>query len=285
MGANEKLVSWLFETNAVRVCPENKPFWYTSGTIGPYYINTHFLYGSEEKANDLLKLIDESKQEIFSCPGIVLDATLNNYNSDQIYKGLIDEMIDFIKSNIDIEQVDYISGGERRDWFFSLVIAEKLNKPHLTVYKDLKVVKFEDSKVSEINNLQNKYVLHIADLITEASSYERAWIPAIKERNGQIKWSVVVVDRKQGGQELLNSFGVESYSMIDINRNLFEKVLSLGYIDSKQFELVSDFIKNPKESMRNFLINTPEFLENALKADKKTKERAKLCLDKNIYDL
>ena len=48
---NEKLIKWLFETNAFRVCPENEPFWYTSGTIGPYYINTHFLYGSEEKGN------------------------------------------------------------------------------------------------------------------------------------------------------------------------------------------------------------------------------------------
>jgi hypothetical protein len=65
---NEKLVNWLFETNAVRVCPQDRPFWYTSGTIGPYYINTHFLYGSEEKANSLLKLIDSEKANVFTCP-------------------------------------------------------------------------------------------------------------------------------------------------------------------------------------------------------------------------
>ncbi len=59
--SSEKLVSWLFKTTAVRVCPENKPFWYTSGTIGPYYINTHFLYGSEKQANDLLTYIDGNK--------------------------------------------------------------------------------------------------------------------------------------------------------------------------------------------------------------------------------
>ena len=39
------IVSWLFETDAVRVCPEGQPFWYTSGKLGPFYINTQFLYG------------------------------------------------------------------------------------------------------------------------------------------------------------------------------------------------------------------------------------------------
>ena len=34
------LVTYLFETRAIRVCPKDKLFWYTSGKIGPYYINT-----------------------------------------------------------------------------------------------------------------------------------------------------------------------------------------------------------------------------------------------------
>ncbi|MFR5786845.1 MAG: hypothetical protein ACLUHE_06850 [Christensenellales bacterium] len=53
------IVSWLFETDAVRVCPEGQPFWYTSGKLGPFYINTQFLYGSEEpQANALLTVIE-----------------------------------------------------------------------------------------------------------------------------------------------------------------------------------------------------------------------------------
>jgi len=64
-----ELVNWLFNTGAVRVCPEGKPFWYTSGTIGPYYINTHFLYGSERKALELLETIDAIKADRLGCPG------------------------------------------------------------------------------------------------------------------------------------------------------------------------------------------------------------------------
>ena len=54
------IISWLFETDAVRVCPEGQPFWYTSGKLGPFYINTQFLYGSEAAANALLKTIEEA---------------------------------------------------------------------------------------------------------------------------------------------------------------------------------------------------------------------------------
>ena len=37
--------------------------------------------------------------------------------------------------------------------------------------------------------------------------------------------------------------------------------------------------------MREFLINHPDFLENALNSDEKTAKRAKLCIENNFYDL
>ncbi|NLL04768.1 MAG: orotate phosphoribosyltransferase [Clostridiaceae bacterium] len=282
---SDNLIKWLFETDAVRVCPQNKPFWYTSGTIGPFYINTHFLYGNEEKANKLLKLIDVEKENIFSCPNKVLEETLNNYEHDEIYRALIDQMIGFIRQNINLEEVNYISGGERRDWFFSLIIARLLDKPHITIYKDMACVVSQDEEVKEVDTLSGKAVLHIADLITEASSYERAWIPAISKIGGSIKWSVVVVDRKQGGEKVLNNFNVKSFAMVGVDSNLFSKALSMGMINEKQFDMIEDYIRNPKESMTSFLKQNPQFLKEALNSDDKTKERAKLMLDKGIYEL
>jgi len=93
-----------------------------------------------------------------------------------------------------------------------------------------------DGKTEELKELNGESVLHIADLITEASSYERAWIPAIKNNGGRIKWSVVVVDRKQGGAELLKSYDIKSFSMVDIDIGLFKRVLDMGLIDREQFE-------------------------------------------------
>ena len=62
------LISYLFETNAIKFCEENKPFWYTSGKIGPYFINTHFVYGNEHDAVELLSFIDASLSDKLSLP-------------------------------------------------------------------------------------------------------------------------------------------------------------------------------------------------------------------------
>ena len=281
------LVSYLFETNALKICPDNKPFWYTSGKIGPYYINTHFLYGSEQDAVNLLKFIDSEKENKETLPKKVFEETLNHYNTNEIYKNVINEMITFIKENINVDEIDYISGGERRDWFFSNIVANMLSKPHITIYKDLSMIVTDSTFEKEIDKSEVKgaKVLHIADLITEASSYIRAWIPAIKSLEAEIVWSTVVVDRMQGGKEKLETENVKSLSMINIDTSLFEKALSMNIINETQFEMLKNFYENPDETMRNFLIAHPEFLENALASDEKTAARAKLCIDSNLYNL
>ncbi len=281
--SDKKLVNWLFKTGAVRVCPEGKPFWYTSGTIGPYYINTHFLYGSEKKANELLEAIDAFKSDKLGCPDKLLNIIEANYAKDEIFKGLIGSMLEYINDNIEIADIDYISGGERRDWFFSLILAKLLQKPHITIYKDLASVITEKGETFEVQSVNGARVLHIADLITEASSYERAWIPAIKNISGQMTHSLVVVDRLQGGCELLERNNVCSFALVSIDKDFFDSVLGLKLINEGQYEMLLKYASNPRESMKAFLNAHPEFLENALKADNKTSERARLCIEKKIY--
>ena len=53
------LVSALIDIQALQVAPSDEVFWYTSGTVGPYYINTHYLYGGQQPAQELLEFIDE----------------------------------------------------------------------------------------------------------------------------------------------------------------------------------------------------------------------------------
>lgn len=281
------LVSYLFETNALKICPDNKPFWYTSGKIGPYYINTHFLYGSEQDAIELLEFIDYEKSDKELLPKRVFEKTFKHYNENEIYKNVIDEMIKFIKSNINITEIDYVSGGERRDWFFSNIIANKLGKPHITIYKDLSITINDSEFENKIDKttIQNANVLHIADLITEASSYLRAWIPAIQNLGASIKWSTVVVDRMQGGKEKLEKENIKSLSMINIDEDLFEKALNMNIINETQFTMLKNFYENPDNTMRKFLIEHPEFLKNAITSDEKTASRAKLCIDNNLYNL
>ena len=123
--------SYLFQTNAIKVCEENKPFWYTSGKIGPYFVNTHFIYGSEKDAVELLEFINSALADKISLPQRVFEKVLDQYNNNKIYHDVIETVKNYIETNIDISQVDYISGGERRDWFFSNILAYLLNFGYL----------------------------------------------------------------------------------------------------------------------------------------------------------
>ena len=283
-----KLMSLLFETNAFKVAEENNPFWYTSGKIGPYFINADYLYGSEQDSKDLLAFIDqelenESKTDI---PEHIFKKVLDHYNTNEIYKYVIDQMKEYIETNIGVENVDYISGGERRDWYFSNIMAYLLNKPHVTIYKDLTtVVSNSDFTSSEpVSSIEGKNFLHLADLLNQSASFTRAWIPAIKNLGSSIVWSIFAVDRMQGGTETLTNDGVKVHSLLQIDDSLFTTAKELGVINDEQLTMLREFKKDPDGSMKQFLIDHPEFIENAKKSDNpKTVKRVNTLIEQNIY--
>ncbi|MCF0125205.1 MAG: orotate phosphoribosyltransferase [Clostridia bacterium] len=281
------VLSYLFETNAIKVCNENNPFWYTSGKIGPYYINTHYIYGSEKEATELLSFIDESLSNKDSLPKKVFDRVLAQYEQNEIYKTVVNTMKQYIEENVDLSEVDYVSGGERRDWFFSNILAYLLNKPHITIYKDLTtyVSTSDFSNTEEITELENKKILHVVDLINTSSSYIKSWIPAINKLGSTICWSCAAVDRAQGGKEVLANENIKTISIVDVDSSTFKKAFELNFINEKQLEMIEQYIKSPDDTMKNFLINHPDFLNNALNSDEKTKKRAKLLIDGNLYNL
>ena len=271
------LTSWLFETGAVAAAPYDKPFFYTSGQIGPYYINTHYLYGGEQAANELLALIDGMAGDRDNVAAAVTAATVKHYEAGGVYKQLIDGMCEYINQNIGSD-FDYISGGERRDWFFSLIIARQLGKEHLTIFKDLEVRAASTGKKNA--PLNGASVLHISDIITTASSYTRAWIPAIAAAGGRMAYSLSVLDRGQGGGAAIEDGGARSYSVAPIDKVLFDRALSDGYIDAGQHRMIVSYTENPDGYVRDFIADNPDFLQNALNsADQKTAGRARLLND------
>ena len=279
-----KLIEGLFETDAMKVSAYDRPFWYTSGKLGPFYINTHYLYGSEKLAVNLLSIIDELYEDVKELHNRLYEAIMENYKKDKIFQNVIDSMITYIDKNIDIEQIDYISGGARRDWFFSIPVADKLGKKHVTIFKDMSMVIFEKGEISDVSDLNQAKVLHIADLITEATSYERAWIPAIKSINGTITDSLVVVDRQQGGKEKIEGYNIKSHSLCSIDKEFFTKAFEIGCITSEQCDMVKGYLQNPDAAMTKFIAEHPEFLKDELEgADKKSAERARLCIEKGFY--
>ncbi len=278
-----RIISDLFKTNAVRVAPADEPFWYTSGKLGPFYCNTHFLLHDEEIANEVLKFIEKSiAEDKLSAPKEIFGVLYGLYHVSPSYRNVIDSIVDAAKEF----DFDIISGGERRDFIFSMVPAYILGKAHLTIYKDLTAV-YSTSDFRETVNagdvvLKGKTSLHIADLITEASSYERAWVPVLNIQEVSIDNTIAVVDRHQGGEEKLRSMGIAMKTLAGIDKELFTEALAQGIIDQAQFDLVMSFLADPDKYMRDFIASHPSFIEEQIALGGKNKERAELARSKGF---
>lgn len=272
------IVSWLFETDAVRVCPEAQPFWYTSGKLGPFYINTQFLYGSEAAANDLLAVIEEAaKGDRLAFYDRVYARIEAQLASCPIYAQLIDLLAEAARE----KGADFVSGGERRDFFFSMPVARRLGLGHLSIFKDLSSVYTDERGVSMESaeaGLSGKRSIHIADLITVASSYVRAWIPAVEALGAKIAYSLAVVDRDQGGAKILADAGCPLTTLVTVKPDLFETAYQMGRITDKQLDLVLAFIADPDAFMRDFLLAHPDFLAGEIAKGGKSAQRAELCI-------
>ena len=272
------IISWLFETDAVRVCPEGQPFWYTSGKLGPFYINTQFLYGSEAAANSLLKPLEEA------CAGEKLafyDKVWADISAQLASCPIYAQLIDLLTEAAAKLDVDFVSGGERRDFFFSMPVARKLGLGHLSIFKDLSCVYTDKDGVSmdaAQAGLAGKKSVHIADLITVASSYIRAWIPAVESLGAKIAYSLAVVDRDQGGSEILAKAGCPLTTLVTIKPELFEQAKALGRVTDAQVALVNSFIADPDKFMHDFLVAHPDFLAGEIAKGGKSAQRAELCI-------
>ncbi len=278
---SNKIAQDLFNTNAVRVAPSDTPFWYTSGKLGPFYINTHFLVKDEQTANDMLKLIETaSSEDRTTAPKVIFEAFKALYETSETYKTVIDAIVEAASKY----EFDFISGGERRDFFFSMMPAYIMKKPHLTIYKDLSST-LTDSDFNPIeNSMDGKISLHIADLITEASSYERAWVPALRDMGADIKDTIAVVDRHQNGRAVLAGLGVSMETLTGINKELFDEALSNGAIDQAQYDLVMKFLADPDVYMKDFLTSHPDFIDNQIAMGGKNEQRARLAIEKGFVN-
>ena len=269
----------LFKTNAIRVAPADTPFWYTSGKLGPFFINTHFLAKDEGTAAGLLKLIEEAiLEDKDTAPKKIFDAFCDLYKENETYRNCVDSLVEAAKKY----DFDFISGGERRDFFFSMVPAHLLGKPHLTIFKDMSSVSTDCNFAKIDYDFNGKKALHIADLITEASSYERAWIPAIKALGADIKDTVAVVDRKQNGRAVLNGLGVNMETLTAVDKELFDEALANGSVNEAQYELVLKFLEDPDQYMKDFIAGHPTFIDDQIKLGGKNEQRARLAIEKGF---
>ena len=284
--SNRALVKALIETQALKVARAGDLFWYTSGTVGPYYINTHYLYGGPESALELLALIDDMKGDVASLSRELVTRVTTMYDADSFYRTVVDALVSAARRHRD--RFVWVSGGERRDWFFSVAVALELELPHLYLGKNLSASLWDPTQddVAVIGDLEGRCTLHVADLVTEASSYTNQWAPALRQRSGDIGMSLNVVDRAQGGMKAIEALGVPAEALLRVDETLFDMLAEGGYVDAIQHERLVAYFRDPHGAMSQFLNERPEFVERALNGDdERIAERARMLVDGDLYGI
>lgn len=282
--SNQSMSEILFSCEAIKVAPVDSPFLYTSGLIGPYYVNTHYLCGGREASERILSeinLLQEEPGELICKLPSVINEVLDNSG---IYQEVMTRLERVAKDIAEKSCFDYVSGGQRRDWFFSIPLAKMLNIPHLYLFNDQRVLT-EDALTFELTSNKTN-ALHVADLLTVGSSYLSKWIPALDDRGVNISASLNCVDRNQGGKNNLEGAGIsEVRSLCVIEDSLFEDAHSKDLLTNDQLLMIKDYQNDPYEAMRVFLKKTPEYVIAALKADEKSKSRIELTIQNDLYEL
>ena len=175
-----------------------------------------------------------------------------------------------------------ISGGERRDFFFSLQLAKVLKKPHLSIFKDGSAVysDLEGQAVwAEEAPIAGRKALHVADLVTQASSYLRTWLPTLADLDLSITHTLAVIDRNQDGAGILAQAGVSLISLATVSEELFADALNRGLIDEQQMKLITDYTQDPIAFVRQFVAEHPDFLPQEIAKGGKNRERAERLLE------
>ena len=271
-------INWIFKTDALKIAPADAMFWYTSGRLGPYYINTHYLCGGEKTAIDILDFITAEASDTVSFIPALNQKLTAVYEQHEIYRAVIDQMASLIKPCCTENNIKYVSGGQRRDWFFSPMIAKVLDLPHLYIYNDLHVFDAAGQHVSYINS---ENVINVADLLNTASSFTEKWQRAIRTLDSALVAAAAAVDRNEGGVENLKSSGIDHcINLFTINKEFFDAALKENLVNESQHRLLTNYLEDPKQAMDTWLQENPDYVQQCLESDQpKTRERAQKFLD------
>ena len=237
----------------------DKPVILTSGELGVYYIHTERLCqdgGEWERNGELGK----------NSPAMIAHA-VRMMNEHPTFEEVIDILSEETRRILHRCNAPMaVSGGQRRDWIFSGPVAHKANLPHISLYKqkDGKPDKVEwvkpdgssgDYSLERFDSLKIPIrIVHLADLLTEGSSYyhisrtgkKKGCIPMLRERGADVRDLIAVVTRLQGGEDMLEGQRVKVHSPVAIDEDFLRKY-------SKNPERNIAYLKNPEAWSEDYL--------------------------------
>lgn len=242
-------------------------FWYAAGVPGPFYVNTEKVIGPHlaESLLETINTIIAGSNDPATRVSRLEHAIMEAYNTTPQYQDVINALIATVRTNFPPYQLEVISGGERRDWLFSIPVAKVMGIRHLYLFKN--GMYFCPEGVEE-----KTPILHIADLINNAASYFDLWLPILQKAKLTCIGTAAINARGTAGTDKLLKAGIPVATVNRIDHDFFAQSCAAGLIDAKRLDELTLFFQSSEEWGRTYLTATPAIF-GIESTDKKSFER------------
>ncbi|HII17504.1 TPA: orotate phosphoribosyltransferase [Candidatus Woesearchaeota archaeon] len=139
--------------------------------------------------------------------------------------------------------VDVVAGAETAGIPLATAIAIKTGLP--MVYVRRRPKGYGTGSMIEGVLEQGKKVVLIDDIITNGGSKFR-FIDGLKEAGGQVKDVAVVLDRNQGGSEMLEAEGISLHALVSL-KDLLAYMHGEGVVDQERYDQVMSYLSQKEE--------------------------------------
>jgi hypothetical protein len=223
---------------------------------GPFYVNTEKVVGAplaEKLLREITAIVAgtvDTEARAKQLNHLILDA----YKHDPVWQKLIATMLDRARSEFSHHDFTMISGGERRDWIFSIPFAHAADLPHLFLFKNK--THFCDKHISAGQN-----VLHVSDLINNAASFFDLWQPALSALHLGCSGNLCVNLRGDQGLHRLIEAGQKTVSLVTIDLDFFRRLHAADLVDRATFEEIAIFFASPQDWAAKYLIGKPDLFD------------------------
>ncbi len=254
-------------------------FWYALGVPGPFYLNTELMIGRELSVRILTKIdaiLAESADPSTRAHHIE-KTILAAYSDKSAYHRIVSALADKAREIFPPRSYTLVSGGERRDWLFSIPFAHEIGVRHLFLFKD-------QSSYCKESVHKDEHVLHVADLINNAASYFDNWLPMLTRLETHCVGTAAVNVRGEEGQKRLSEAGCKIAALNIIDAAFFDECRNQGLIDEATRDELTLFLKSNSEWASRYLMDRPELFETK-NIDAKSRARLKSFFAKDPWNL
>ncbi len=275
------LLKLIHDTRAVSIWnhTEGPVFWYAANVPGPFYVNTEMVIGSalSEKLLREITAIIAGTVDVQARAEQLNHLILTAYKANPAWKRLIATMIDRARTAFPANAFTVVSGGERRDWLFSIPFAHDSELPHLFLFKN-------KGSFCEHPLKAGQNVLHVSDLIHHATSFFDSWQPAMKDLHLGCCGNLCVTVRGDNGLRRLSEAGQKTVALVTVDVDFFRRLHAADLISREVFEEIAVFFASAQDWAVTYLIGKPHLFD-APGCDAKSFERLRVFLSRDPWNL